>query len=100
MVLSIKEKINLSEIRMEKTRDNLIDTEDTFKEGKYNLTVNRAYYAILTASRSLLILKGVDPATHDGVKTMLSMHFVKHNLLPKSVIDNFRILLARRTDID
>lgn len=100
MALSIKEKINLSEIRMEKARNNLIDAEDTFKEGKYNLTVDRAYYAILTIARSLLILKGIDPANHDGVKTMLSMHFVKHNILPKSIIDNFRILLARRTDID
>ena len=65
---------------MEKARNNLRDAEDTFKEGKYNLTVNRAYYTILTAARSLLILKGIDPATHDGVKTMVSMHFVKHKV--------------------
>jgi len=38
MALSIKEKINLSEVRMEKARNNLRDAEDTFKEGKYNRT--------------------------------------------------------------
>jgi len=54
----------------------------------------------LSAAGSLLILKGIDTATHDGVKTMLSLHFVKTSYLPRDVVDSFRLLLARRTDID
>ncbi len=100
MTLTLQEKINLSNIRIEKAHINLKDAEYTFKEGKYGLTINRSYYAILSASRSLLVLKGIDTATHDGAKTMLSLHFVKTGYLPKNIIDSFRILLARRTDVD
>jgi len=62
--------------------------------------VNRSYYAVLSASRALLILKGVDPATHSGCKTMLSMHFVKPGLLSRDMLEDFKILLAMRTDLD
>lgn len=100
MALTLDEKINLSKLRIDKAHINLKDAEDMFKQGKYGLTINRSYYAILSASRSLLILKGIDTASHDGAKTMLSLHFVKEDYLPKNVIDSFRILLARRTDVD
>lgn len=100
MTLSLQEKIALSDVRIEKAKNNLRDAEDTFKEGKYSLAINRAYYAVLSAARSLLILKGIDAATHEGVKTMLSLHFVKTSYLPRDVVDSFRVLLARRTDID
>ena len=100
MTLSLQEKITLSEARIDKARNHLKDAEDIFQERRHGVAINRAYYAILSAARSLLILKGIDPATHDGVKTMLSLHFVKTNYLPKNVVDSFRILLARRTDVD
>ena len=100
MTLSLQEKIALSDVRIEKARNNLRDAEDTFKEEKYSLAINRAYYAVLSAAKSLLILKGIDAATHEGVKTMLSLHFVKTSYLPRDVVDSFRVLLARRTDID
>jgi len=100
MTLSLQEKISLSEARIEKARNHLRDAEDTFREGKHGLAINRAYYAILSAARSLLILKGIDPVPHKGVKTMMALHFVKTEYLPEKVIDSFRTLLARRTDVD
>ena len=36
----------------------------------------------------------------EDVKTILALHFVKTNYLPRNIIDSFRVLSARRTDGD
>ncbi|MGB9716674.1 MAG: HEPN domain-containing protein [Thermodesulfovibrionales bacterium] len=98
--LSIEEKITLSDLRAEKSRDTLSDAINNFNAGMYKTSVNRSYYAVLHSARSLLILKGIDPARHEGVKTMLSLHFIRPNLLPKDVIEIFKELMVLRTDVD
>lgn len=100
MELSTEEKVTLSELRAEKSRNNLSDAINNFNAKMYKTSVNRSYYAVLHSARSLLILKGIDPIKHDGVKTMLSLHFIKTNLLPKGVLDIFKELIALRTDVD
>lgn len=98
--LSAEEKIALSDIRAEKSNDMLSDASDTLKSGLFKTSVNRSYYAALHSSRALLILKGIDPVQHDGVKTMLSLHFIKTKLLPENIIKDFKNLLSLRTDVD
>jgi len=66
----------------------------------HKTSVNRSYYEVLHSARSLLILKGIDPIKHDGVKTMISLHFIRTDLLPKEVIDIFKDLMVLRTDVD
>lgn len=98
--LNAKEKTALSDIRLEKGREMLSDAINSFNAGMYKTSVNRSYYAVLHSARSLLILKGIDPIRHDGVKTMLSLHFVKANMLSQDVIKIFKNLLSLRTDVD
>lgn len=100
MTLEPQDKKILSNIRMEKARKYLQDASANFKEGRYETAVNRSYYAALNAVRSILILEGVDPETHKGAITMLSLRFIKPALLPKDILKKFEILLARRTDVD
>lgn len=47
----------------------------------FNAAINRLYYACFYAATGLLISRGIDAGTHNGVKTMLSFHFVRTNLL-------------------
>ncbi len=98
--LSTDEKIALSDIRFEKSKNMLSDAVNSFKSGMYKTSVNRSYYAVLHSARSLLILKGVDPIRNDGVKTMLALHFVKTSLLPKDALSILKALTALRTDVD
>ncbi len=100
MTLTKKEKLELSRYRLEKANSLLKDAETLFNTGSYESSVNRSYYAILTASRALLILRGIDPETHEGVKTMLSKEFIKTKLLPQKTGEVFRIVQARRLDSD
>ncbi|MBM4136486.1 MAG: HEPN domain-containing protein [Nitrospira sp.] len=98
--LNIQEKIVLSDSRFIKSKESLTDAHTSFNAGMYKTSVNRSYYAVLHAARSLLILKGVDPVRHNGVKTMLSLHFVKAAILTQEAIRIFRNLMTLRTDVD
>ncbi len=100
MTLNIEDKIELSRYRIEKAKRLLQDASILFDSGSYESSINRSYYAILTASRALLILRGIDPETHEGVKTMLSKEFIRTGLLPKDSGETFRGIQARRIDSD
>lgn len=100
MTLSIEDKVDLARYRIEKAKKLLNDAHSLLNTGSYESSVNRCYYAILTASRALLILRGIDPETHEGVKTMLSKEFIRTGLLPKEFGETFRSIQARRLDSD
>jgi uncharacterized protein (UPF0332 family) len=100
MTLEPGEKKTLSDVRMEKAVEFLGDAEKTLKEGLYKTSINRSYYALLNATRSLLVLEGSNPLSHDGTITMLSLHFIKKGLLPVDLGKTFRKLLSLRSDVD
>lgn len=100
MTLSAKDKVELARYRMGKAHKLLQDAIALFNSGSYESSINRSYYALLTASRSLLILRGIDPETHEGVKTLLSKEFIKAGLLPREFGETFRSIQARRVDSD
>jgi uncharacterized protein (UPF0332 family) len=47
------------------------------EKGFYFKSVSSAYYAIYHAAKALLLLKGVDPKTHEGVERMFSLYYIK-----------------------
>ncbi len=47
------------------------------KEGLYFKSVSSAYYSIYHAAKALLLIKGVDPKSHEGVERMFSLYYVK-----------------------
>jgi uncharacterized protein (UPF0332 family) len=100
VTLEREDKKALSDVRMKKAREFLDDARANFKDSRYKTSVNRAYYAVLNAARALLIVEGVNPESHSGVITMLSLRCVKPGLLPVKVIKDFKTLLSRRTDVD
>lgn len=100
MTLEREEKKTLSEIRMAKAGEFLDDARMNLKEGRHRTSVNRSYYAALNAARAILILEGANPETHEGIITMMSLKFIKTGLLPTDVGKKFKILFARRADVD
>ena len=100
MTLEPQDKRNLSDLRMSKALDFLEDARANLREERYKTAINRSYYAALSAARSILILEGANPETHEGVVTMLSLRLVKPGLLPVDVVKDFKLLLSRRADVD
>lgn len=100
MTLEPQDKRHLSDVRMSKALEFLEDARANLREGRHRTAVNRSFYAALGAARSVLILEGANPETHDGVVTMLSLRLIKPGLLPVEVLKQFKLLLSRRTDVD
>ena len=100
MTLSADDKRSLSDLRFEKAQTALQDAGANLAEGRLSTAVNRSYYAALNAVRSLLILEGINPESHAGAVTMLSLHFIKTELLPVTIVKHVKTLLSRREDVD
>jgi uncharacterized protein (UPF0332 family) len=100
MTLEWKDKKSLCDVRMAKAQEFLEDAQANYHEGRYKTSINRSYYAVISAARALLILEGINPLTHEGLITMLSLRFIKPRILPTAIIKKFKILLSRRTDVD
>jgi len=100
MTLSIEEKKALSKYRLEKAEKLIEDAEILLKESRWESSVNRSYYAVLSAAKAALILFGIDPKTHEGVKTMINKKLVLDGFIPKEYGKWFRNLLSEREDAD
>ena len=100
MKLTPEDKVDLSSHRLTRAREFLNAAGSLIKSRHYESSVNRSYYAILTAAKALLVLRGIDPETHEGVKTMLSREFIKTEILPRAYGEVFRSVQARRLDSD
>lgn len=75
----------LSAHRFDKAKDILKQAYLLLEHGEYDGSVNRSYYAIFNAIRSLLALIGVDHRRHSGVISCFDRYFVKTGLFPKSL---------------
>lgn len=71
---SIKE---LSAYRYSKALEDLTASEVMLKEALYKVSINRSYYAIFHAMRSITALDGYDSSKHSGIIAYFNQNFVK-----------------------
>lgn len=100
MTLSAREKVDLARFRMDKARGLAKDARTLLAAASFASSANRSYYAVLTAARALLALRGQDAQTHEGVKILLSRDFIKTGIVAPDAAEIFRVLQARRMDSD
>jgi uncharacterized protein (UPF0332 family) len=75
--------IDLSNYRIEKARDLLSQAELLSANKKFDGSLNRSYYAIFNAMRSLLALVKLDSSTHAGVLSFFDRYFIKTGIIDK-----------------
>lgn len=100
MTLNKREKETLARYRLEKAEKVLADARLLLKEKRVESSINRSYYAALSAAKAALIIFGIDPKTHEGVKAMLNKELILPGLLPKEFAKWFRKLQFEREDAD
>lgn len=71
------EAVVLAKYRMERACETLEEAELLFERGKFNGTVNRAYYAAYYAAKAMLALRHLDSSRHSGVLALFGREFVK-----------------------
>ncbi|MBI3195152.1 MAG: HEPN domain-containing protein [Ignavibacteriae bacterium] len=86
--------IDLAKYRFGKATNMLHSARLAMQMGEYDVVVGRCYYAIFSAIRSLLALKGVDSQTHKGVINLFSRYFIKEKYFP---LDFHKLIYEAKT---
>lgn len=86
--------------RIERAYSTLKEADYNTEGGYYNATVNRLYYACYYAASALLLSHEIPAHTHNGVKTLLSLHFVRTGMLSMEHGTTFSLLFEKRQASD
>lgn len=76
-----EQRADLVSYYFERAHESIAEAKYLRDGGYFNGAVTRLYYACFNASRGLLTANGIDASTHNGVKTMISMNFIRKGLL-------------------
>lgn len=68
--------------------------------GEFPDSVARAYYAMLHAARAVLLVRGLEARTHEGVSHLLYANFVRSGEMPAEVARELRRQQVEREDAD
>lgn len=94
--LSDQDRKEIVRYRLEKAQTTYSEAVANIDMGFAATAANRLYYAAYYAVSALLIAYGYTARTHDGVKRMLGLHFLKIGLLDASVGRTFNVLFTLR----
>lgn len=81
-MLNEQERIEIVRYRTAHAARTLSEVEFLMQNGFYNTAANRMYYACYYAASALLIANGIVTKSHDGVKQMLGLHFIRTGVFP------------------
>ena len=76
---------NLVSYRLSKAKDTLSEVDLLINNQLWNTAINRLYYACYYAVKALLIDKGIKAETHNGVRQMFGLHFIKTGIIDKEL---------------
>lgn len=71
----------LTQYRIQRAKETLLEAETLISNGFFNAAVNRLYYACYYAVNALLVMHLITAQTHAGVKQMFGLHFIVTNKL-------------------
>lgn len=95
-ILDEASKQALITYRIQRAYETLKEAEVMIRESFYNAAINRMYYACYYATVALLLKHNIQTHTHNGVKTMLGLHFVSTGRLPIKIGKTFTTLFEKR----
>lgn len=98
--LSADDRNALVEYRFSRAMDTIAEAQYNADGGYFNTAVNRLYYAAFYAASALMTAYNHSSSTHAGLKTLLSLHFVKTGLLAPEHAKTFMILFENRQSGD
>lgn len=98
--LSLEDRYNLIEYRLQRASETIAEAQYNADGGYFNTAVNRLYYAAYYAASALMLANGITATSHAGIKTMLSLHFVRTRLLDVEHGKTFLTLFENRQSGD
>ena len=90
----------LSKLRLDQAKQCLVSASALLQINDQRGAVNRAYYAIFHAMRSVLILEGKDFAKHSGVISYFRREYIKNGVFETDISDTITELFNNRSSGD
>lgn len=78
-------RLELSIYRLNDAKEKLKGAELLLNNGLYKDSISRSYYAMLSATRALLAMEGLDSHKHSGVISLFNHNFVKTGAVSKDL---------------
>lgn len=91
---------SLAKYRFEMSVEALEDAYIMYENGRYKNSLNRSYYAIFHAIRSVNALDGFDSSKHSGVIAFFNQNYVKTGLFSKDMSKTIRLASESREKAD
>lgn len=95
-MLQDQDRISIVRYRMENAHRTLDEVQSHINNGFYNTAMSRMYYACYYAASAILVANKINTKSHDGVKQMFSLHFIKTGLIPKKFSRFYSNLFLKR----
>ena len=95
-MLQDQDRISIVRYRIDNAHRTIDEVATHLVNGFYNTAVNRMYYACYYVASSILVANKIVTKSHDGVKQMFSLHFVKTGLVPKDFGRFYNNLFEKR----
>ena len=96
MKLSETEKKSIVKYRLARAKDSLLDVHFSIQHSRWNNAANRLYYACFYAAIALLINDGYEARTHNGVKSLLGLQYVKNGKMNEDLYQAYRKMFNLR----
>ena len=96
MGLSQKERYDIVAYRIECAEKTLGEIDNLLALKYYNNAANRIYYACYYAVSALLIANGIITKSHDGVKQMFGLHFIRTGIFSSTYGKDYSNLFEAR----
>jgi uncharacterized protein (UPF0332 family) len=78
----------------------LDDAEFSFSHERYNISINRSYYAVFYAAKALLLKKKVSTKTHKGLIHQFGLEYVVNDKFDEKIAKNISGLEEDRNKVD
>ena len=69
---------------------------DNFRAQRFRKATSDLYFFCEHSAKALLLTVGIDPQSHEGIRRMISMHFIKPGAMPVNVARYLGNLYDRR----
>ena len=96
MKLTDEERETVVNYRLQKAKETFAEVSILMNNKLWRIAANRLYYSCFYAASALLIKDGHQAHTHNGVITILSLHYIKENKIDKSLIKIYGNLFNMR----
>jgi len=86
--------------KLDRSKEDLDDARDLFQQGKYRLSVNRAYYGVFHIVSATLAAMGHARTKHSGVEAAFHQYLIGSGLLEREHGVTYKLARKLREDAD